>query len=112
MGKVLQIRVAAVTWDDELLEKYWPRITRLAFSVPIKLENHGVLEMVRALSEGLQFADWSQARKDGMGPGIMECSKIRAEINAALADWDARKANDLSNQLEDALDKLERAYVA
>lgn len=112
MGKVLQIRVTAVTWDDELLEKYWPRITRLAFSVPIKLENHGVLEMVRALSEGLQFEDWSQARKDGMGPGIRECAKIRAEINTALADWDARKANELSNQLEDALDKLERAYVA
>lgn len=112
MGKVLQIRVIAVTWNDELLEDYWPRLTRLAFSVPIKLENHGVLEMVRALSEGLQFMKWSEARKEGMGPGIREAARIRSEIEKALSDWEPRKANDLSNQLENCLDALERAYVS
>lgn len=112
MGKVLQIRVTAVTWDDELLEDYWPRLTKLAFSVPIKLEKHGVLEMVRALSEGLEFMKWSERRKEVMGPGIRETARIRNDLVRALADWEPRKANDLSNQLEDALDALERAFVS
>lgn len=112
MGKVLQIRVIAVTWDDELLEDYWPRLTKLAFSVPIKLEKHGVLEMVRALSEGLEFMKWSEARKTAMGPRIREAARIRSEIERALADWEPRKANELSNQLEDVLDGLERVFVA
>lgn len=111
MGKVLQIRVTAVTWDDELLEDYWPRLTKLAFSVPIKLENHGLLEMVRALSEGLEFMKWSDTRKAALGPGIKEAAHIRSKLEDALADWEPRKANELSNQLEDSLDALERAYV-
>lgn len=112
MGKVLQIRVMAVTWDEELLEDYWPRLTKLAFSVPIKFENHGVLEMTRGLAEGLEFLKWSDARKRAMGPGIKKVAEIRLELERALADWDPRKANELSNQLEDGLDALERAYVA
>lgn len=111
MGKVLQIRVIAVTWNEDLLEDYWPRLSRLAFSVPIKLENKGLLEMVRALSEGLQFMKWSDARKKAMGPGIEQAARIREDLDRALADWDPRKANELSNQLEDVLDALERAYV-
>ena len=58
MGKALQIRVSAVTWNEDLLEKLWPKLTELAFSVPIKHEKHGVLEMVKALDEGLQFLDF------------------------------------------------------
>lgn len=111
MGKVLQIRVIAVTWDDELLEDYWPRVTKLAFSVPVKLENHGLLEMVRALSEGLEFMKWSENRKKAMGQGIRDAAKIRHEIENALADWEPKKANELSNRLEDTLDALERAYT-
>lgn len=111
MGKVLQIRVSAVTWDEDKLEEYWPRVSQLAFSVPVKLENHGLLEMVRALSEGLQFMPWSEKRKEVMGPEIRECARIRGEIEKALADWEPRKANDLSNELEDRLDKLENSFV-
>lgn len=111
MGKVLQIRVSAVTWDEALVEEYWPRLSELAFKTPVKLENHGVLEMVRALSEALQFMPWSEKRKEVMGPDIRECARIRTDLKKALADWEPRKANDLSNELEDRLDKLERAYV-
>lgn len=111
MGKALQIRVIAVTWDPELVEEYWPRLSELAFSVPIKLANHGVLEMVRALSEGLKFEKWPQARLDGLGEGIREAERIRMDLEKALADWEPSKANQLSNELEDTLDKLERAFV-
>ena len=111
MGKVLQIRVTAVTWNEELVEEYWPRLVRLAGTVPVKSEGRGVLELVRRLDEGLRFMKWSEARKQAMGPGIREAARLKAELEAALADWDPRKANGLSDDLEDALDALERAYT-
>lgn len=111
MGKVLQIRVMAVTWDEDKLEEYWPRVTALAWSVPIKVENHGLLEMVRALAEGLQFMKWPKQRQEAMGPGIKEAASLRNDLEKALADWEPRKANELSDRLEDSLDALERAFV-
>lgn len=110
MGKVLQIRVIAVTWNEDLLEENWPRLSTLAFQTSIKFENHGLLEMVRGLAEGLEFMKWPEKRREALGPGIRECARIRKELERALADWEPRKANDLGNELEDTLDKLERAY--
>lgn len=109
MGKVLQIRVIAVTWDDEMVEDYWPRLAHLGFAVPIKLENHGVLELVRALGEGLRFGKWPADRKEALAPGITKAVAIKDELEKALSDWDPRRANELSNELEDTLDKLERS---
>ena len=71
MGKALQIRVSAVTWNEDLLEKLWPKLTELAFSVPIKHEKHGVFDMVRALDDGLQFLPWSEARRKALGPAFL-----------------------------------------
>ncbi len=112
MGEALQIRVTAVTWNEDLLEKLWPKLTELAFSVPIKHEKHGVLEMVRALHEGLQFLPWSEARRKAMGPGIEEAARLKQALENALADWQPREANILSDKLEDVLDTLEKAFVA
>ena len=112
MGEALQIRVTAVTWNEDLLEKLWPQLTELAFSVPIKHEKHGVLEMVRALHEGQQFLPWSEARRKAMGPGIEEAARLKQALENALADWQPREANILSDKLEDVLDTLEKAFVA
>ena len=112
MGEALQIRVTAVTWNEDLLEKLWPKLTELAFSVPIKHEKHGVLEIVRALHEGLQFLPWSEARRKAMGPGIEEAARLKQALENALADWQPREANILSDKLEDVLDTLEKAFVA
>ena len=112
MGEALQIRVTAVTWNEDLLEKLWPKLTELAFSVPIKHEKHGVLEMVRALNDGLQFLPWSEARRKAMGPGIEEAARLKQALENALADWQPREANILSDKLEDVLDTLEKAFVA
>ena len=112
MGEALQIRVTAVTWNEDLLEKLWPQLTELAFSVPSKHEKHGVLEMVRALHEGLQFLPWSEARRKAMGPGIEEAARLKQALENALADWQPREANILSDKLEDVLDTLEKAFVA
>ena len=112
MGKALQIRVSASTWNVELLEEFWPSLYGLVKSIPVHQEKEGVLEMVRALDEGLRFMDWPQARKDRMGAGISRCAQLKQEIEEALANWDPRAANSLSDRLEDELDKLEQASVA
>lgn len=111
MGKALQIRVSAVTWDEGLVEKLWPQLSDLAFSVPIKHEKHGVLEMVRALHEGLTFMKWSEKRRNTMGPLIQKANTIKMQLEEALADWKAREANGYSDQLEAVLDELERKYT-
>ena len=111
MGEALQIRVSAVTWNEDLVEKLWPRLSKLAFSVPVKLEKHGVLEMVRALYEGSVFMKWSEKRKTEMGPGIEEAQNLKTQIEDALADWNPREANRLSEKLEAVLDELERKYT-
>ncbi|MDR1776762.1 MAG: hypothetical protein LBR31_02885 [Desulfovibrio sp.] len=112
MGKALQIRVSAVTWNEDLLEEYWPKLTELAFSIPVKHEKHGVLEMVRALDEGLQFMDWSEARKTAIGDDIHKAAALKTAIEKALADWSPRRANALSDELEDVLDRMENSIVA
>lgn len=111
MGEALQIRVSAVTWNEDLVEKLWPRLTQLAASVPTKQDKHGVLEMVRALSDGLAFMDWSPARKEKMGPLIRKAAEIKASLEKALADWKPAEANAASEQLEATLDELEKSFT-
>ena len=107
MGKILQIRVSAWTYDEAEVEEAWPRLAELAFSVPLKRRKRGVLEMVTALDDGLRFMNWPTALKDSIAPGIRRAVAIRDQLEGALADWDPRRADSLSHTLEDALDALE-----
>ncbi len=63
-------------------------------------------------NEGLTFMKWSKARQEALGPGIREAARLKQNLENALADWQPREANALSDQLEDALDRLEQAFVA
>ncbi|MDD2967227.1 MAG: hypothetical protein PHN64_07085 [Desulfovibrionaceae bacterium] len=110
MGNALQIRVSAVTWNEDLVEKQWPRLAELAFSVPVKIEKHGVMEMVKALGDGLQFMDWSDERKNALAEGIQNAVTLRKAIEEAVADWKPAQANSLTNALEDQLDVLEKKF--
>ena len=111
MGKVLQIRVIAVTWNKDLMEEEWPRIMQLALKAPVKWDNVGVLELARVLDDCLKFKHLSDRQREVLGPGIEKAAQIRRELEKALADWEPAKANELSDRLESALDELERAYV-
>ena len=55
---------------------------------------------------------WSPARRKALGPGILEAARLKAELEAALAEWQPREANKLSDAIEDVLDQLEKAFVA
>ncbi len=107
MGKALQIRVSAVTWDENLPAKLWPELMELAESIPSSEKRLGVIELVHRLGDGLQFMNWSEKRVAAMGEDILLAVKTVKELESALADWDPRKANVLSDALEDILYKLE-----
>ncbi|MDR2696136.1 MAG: hypothetical protein LBC79_07145 [Deltaproteobacteria bacterium] len=107
MGKILQIRVSAWTYDESEAERAWPRLTELAFSVPLTHHRRGVLEMVAALDDGLRFMDWPAPLKGSLAPGLKRAIAIRDQLEGALADWDPRRANKLTDELEDALDAVE-----
>ena len=107
MGKILQIRVSAWTYDETEVEEAWPRLAELAFSVPLKHHKRGVLEMVTALDDGLRFMNWPAPLKDSIAPGLKRVVAIKDQLEGALADWDPRRANKLSHDLEDTLDAVE-----
>jgi len=107
VGKILQIRVSAWTYDEAEIEEAWPRLAELALSVPIKHHRCGVLEMVTALDDGLRFMDWPASLKDSIAPGLQRVITIKEQLEGALADWDPRRANKLSDELEEALDAVE-----
>lgn len=110
MGRILQIRVTSWTWDEDLVVKAWPRLAELAFSVPLKHEKHGVMEMVTALGDGLAFMKWPAARVAALGDGIQKAVDIKRRIEGALENWNPREANALSDELEILLDTLEAGY--
>lgn len=108
MGNVLQIRVSAVTWNEDLLEKSWPNLVELAETLPLKFEKRGVLELVDALAQGLRFMDWPDEAKEKLAPGITKAASIKKALEDALAAWDPKEANKRSDELESVLDTLER----
>ncbi len=110
MGRILQIRVSAWTYGEDLAERAWPNLWELAFSVPIKHEKRGVLEMVTALGDGIKFMGWPEARVKALKGGLDKCLDIKKRLENALADWDPRKAQALSEELETVLDAMEQNF--
>lgn len=110
MGRILQIKVTSWTWDEDLVAKAWPRLVELAATVPLKQEKHGVLELVSVLGDGLKFMKWPESRHAALAPGIEKAADIKRRIEGALANWNPREANALSDELENVLDALEAAY--
>ncbi len=107
MGKILQIRVSAWTYDEGEVERAWPRLTELAAAVPLKHAKLGVMELVESLDDGLRFMDWPKELKNSIAPGIERAVAVKHQLEGALGDWDPRRANSLSDSLEDILDATE-----
>lgn len=73
-------------------------------------EKRGVLELVTALENGLSFEDWPQAVAEGLREGIGRAAAVKKDLEEALFQWEPRKANELSETLEEELATLnERA---
>ena len=111
MGKLLQIRVSAWTYREEDVVRAWPALAALAWPRPqYPGEKRGVLELVTALENGLSFEGWPKAVADGLRGGIGRAAAVKKELEEALFQWEPRKANGLSETLEEELATLnERA---
>lgn len=114
MGKHLQIRVMAQTYDPEAPVRDWPvlcataRIAAGAQPGPPRDVTADILLLVQALHDSLNFGPWSKDYKQALASGMEEARRLARQLEAALADWDPRTADSLSYALEDALNKLER----
>lgn len=112
MGKHLQIRVMAQTWNPEAVCKAWPMLC--ATAEPASKTEAGskalsdVLALVQALQDSLEFGPWSKAYVKALEPGVQRAVSLKKQLEDALADWNPTQANTLSDRLEDELNSLER----
>ncbi len=112
MGRILQIRVGAWTYNEDEVSAAWPELAALVWPQleawgPVGMK-HGVVELAEYLADAIRFGDLPRERRERLAPGAQEVSVLLEEMRAALADWNPRKANALSEQLEDALTNVER----
>ena len=111
MGKILQIRVSAWTYDEDEVLAAWPRLCSIVWPQldqwgPAGMK-HGVTELAGYLPDALRFSDLPDAVKKALRPGVDNVADILEQMRSALASWDPRKANALSEVLEEALSELE-----
>ena len=114
MGKYLQIRVSATTYKPAELESAWPKLHEFAWpnqkgAYAPAHEVHGVMEMAQALDDQSRFGEWDDYTKKTLASGIEEALKVTAQLEKALEEWDPRRANSLSDHLEDLFSELEKA---
>lgn len=112
MGRILQIRVGAWTYNEDEVLAAWPKLSALVWSEldrwgPAGMRR-GVTELAEYLPDSLRFADIPKETKERLAPGAEKVSGILKDMRAALADWEPRRANALSDALEDALTELEK----
>lgn len=109
MGRVLQIRVSAWTFDPAEVEKRWPRLVALGFTPPVLLkQERGVLELVDNLVDRLGMGVLPEPAQTQLAEPLKRAGAARERLTAALADWNAREANTASDAIEEALDDAEQ----
>ena len=112
MGRILQIRVSAWTYDEDEVLQAWPKLCAFVWSQldqwgPAGMKR-GVTELAGYLPDALRFSELPDDVKRALLPGVKNVAAILEDMRKALADWDPRKANTLSDALEEALSELEK----
>ena len=112
MGRVLQIRVSAWTYNEDEVVRTWPQLAELVWAQlgrwgPVGLK-HGVIELAEYLADAIRFSDLPDEQKQRLDHGAQTVTTRLTEMRDALANWDPRTANALSEKLEEALTELER----
>ena len=112
MGKILQVRVSAWTYDEDEVVEAWPRLCALVWSQLDKWGpagmKRGVAELAEYLPDAMRFSDLPEEVKKELRPGVEKVTSVLNEMRSALASWDPRRANTLSDALEEALSELEK----
>ena len=129
MGRILTIRLSAVTFAEDDVAKTWPKLCllawpgqgeirsgawartvfpqKLAASVAVSRTVYGVRELAEALLEESRFGNWSVVTAQSLSEFLPNIEKSIAALDTALGEWQPGAAVTASDALEDALDALE-----
>ena len=109
MGRFIQVRVSAATYDPAAAEAAFPKLYALAWPVEATQPAgpRGLLELVPALDDRVRLGE-AFAEREAMREGLAPLLAARDALEAALADRDPRAADRFSYVLEDALAELEK----
>ncbi|WP_027187484.1 hypothetical protein [Desulfovibrio cuneatus] len=121
MGKILFIRVSAITYREEDVPKTWPALYALAYpdegftiagknkrSQPAPTQNRGVLELAARLEDLFQFGELEETQRKALDTGLPPVRTAVAALEAALAERNAQTAFQLTDTIEEALSLLEK----
>ena len=124
MGRILFIRVSAVTFDEKDVIKAWPVLFATVWPDPeldgvtsaAKLARklapavgRGVLELAEGLTEKLRFGEMPKEWKAALEGPAKRLEDLRQRLDELLGDRDARAAYALTDEIEKALDEAEQA---
>ena len=124
MGRILFIRVSAETYDEKDVPKIWPKLCAAVWPEPgvagagspatevrkgMGQPSRGVLALVDALVEYVQFGDISGSQKTALEGAVSALAGTRQKLDEALGNRNAQEAHELANSIEDTLDKAEKA---
>ncbi len=116
MGKILLIRVNAVTHNEDDVKKYYPSLFNLAWNEKDKYipasQRYGVLELITTLNESLQYANWSEETKELLQIDISHLAELKDNLQKLILDWKPAEANTLSFTIEEMLESLESKVKA
>jgi hypothetical protein len=110
MGKILQVRVSATTYEPSDVYRQWPELGRLAWGEKqfVDLKAVGVRELTAALEDQWKFGeDWPGDLKKLLAKDVVALREMDRRLEDALADRRADAADRITYELEDALDELE-----
>ena len=110
MGKILQVRVSAVTYDPDDVYSRWPELSRLAWGEKefVDLKGVGVRELTAALEDKWKFGeDWPHDLKKFLAKDVEALRELDRSLEDVLAERRADAADRITYELEDALDELE-----
>lgn len=135
MGKLLDIRVSAKTYNEEDVAETWPDLVALVWpewssklglkSVDKKLAGlsiqgspveaalgprpHGVVELASALPDILKFGELPGDIAGALNAPVGEVERANTALAKALGDWNTKEALDITFKLEAALSNAEEA---
>lgn len=109
MGRTLQVRVSAWTFDPAEVEKRWPRLVALGFSPPVLLnQERGVLELTDNLVDRHGIGVLPEDAQKVLTEPVKRLAEARERLTNALAEWNPRAANTATDDIETALDDAEQ----
>ena len=110
MGRILQIRLSAYTFEPEEVKDTWPKLVKIALGVDrVYQDTLGVLELVNKLKDKVRYDEsLDKNLKQVLLRYVERLEGVQNKLEQALADWLPAEANKLSYQLEDILDEAEK----